>query len=117
MQQIPVTQLRTLLAESADPADAAAQRPVLLDVREPHEVRFAALAVDGFDTVHIPMGQIPATLGQLDANRVTVCFCHHGMRSLQVALFLENRGFGSVFNLQGGIDAWSALVDPKVPRY
>lgn len=114
MQQIPVTQLRTQFApDNTDPAT----RPVLLDVREPHEVRFASLAVDGFDTVHVPMGQIPAALGHLDANRVTVCVCHHGMRSLQVALFLESRGFGSVFNLQGGIDAWSTQVDPSVPRY
>jgi rhodanese-related sulfurtransferase len=110
MEQIPVTHLQSRLGSGE-------HRPVLLDVREHAEVRVAALAVDGFDTVHVPMGQIPARMHELDANRVTVCFCHHGMRSLQVALFLEQRGFGAVFNLQGGIDAWSAQVDPAVPRY
>ncbi|MGE8506364.1 MAG: rhodanese-like domain-containing protein, partial [Paraburkholderia terricola] len=43
--------------------------------------------------------------------------CHHGARSAQVAMFLESRGHANVFNLQGGIDAWSRQVDPAVPTY
>lgn len=110
MQQIPV---QALLPNK----DRLGDDPVLLDVREDWEVRLAPLVVDGLRTVHIPMGQIPSRLPELDPDRAIVCLCHHGMRSLQVASWLERQGFGSVYNLQGGIDAWSALVDPAVPRY
>jgi rhodanese-related sulfurtransferase len=95
----------------------AARSPVLLDVREPWEIAQAALQVPGTATLAIPMQQIPARLGELDASRPVVCVCHHGMRSAQVGLFLLRNGFAEVFNLSGGIDAWSALVDPSVPRY
>jgi rhodanese-related sulfurtransferase len=110
MQQIPASQLQAVQAQLGND-------PVLLDVREDWEVRVAPLAVAGFRTVHLPMNQIPARISELDANCSTVCFCHHGMRSLQVALFLERQGFASVFNLHGGIDAWSTQVDPSVARY
>jgi monothiol glutaredoxin len=46
-----------------------------------------------------------------------IVHCHHGMRSMQAAGFFLNRGFTNVVNLAGGIDAWSADVDPTVPRY
>ncbi len=95
----------------------AARSPVLLDVREPWEIAQAALAVPGTPTLAIPMQQIPARLGELDAASPVVCVCLHGMRSAQVALFLLRNGFTEVFNLSGGIDAWSVLVDASVPRY
>jgi rhodanese-related sulfurtransferase len=85
---------------------------VLLDVREPHEVTFAK--VDPH--VHIPMGAIPIRYEELDKKTPIVVMCHSGVRSAQVCQFLEPRGF-DVTNLEGGIDAWSQLVDPKVPRY
>lgn len=110
MQQIPVQSL-------VPSREALGERPQLLDVREPWEVQIAPLTVDGFETVHIPMGQIPARCDELDSDRAVVCMCHHGMRSLQVAAYLERRGFPAVFNLHGGIDAWSNQVDPRVPRY
>lgn len=86
---------------------------VVLDVREPWEIEAAHLG----GTVNIPMSLIPVRLTELDPTRTTVVICHHGGRSAQVALFLEHRGFRDVINLSGGIDAWSALVDPSVPRY
>ena len=43
--------------------------------------------------------------------------CHHGSRSFQAALWFQKKGFTNVFNLTGGIDAWSEMVDPAVPRY
>ena len=46
-----------------------------------------------------------------------VCICHHGARSAQVVAFLQQQGYDDVYNLAGGVDAWSALVDPSVPRY
>ena len=56
-------------------------------------------------------------LAELDPAQPILCICHHGMRSAQVVAFLERAGFDSVYNLAGGIDAWSARVDPAVPRY
>jgi len=94
----------------------SARAPVLLDVREPWEISQAALNVPGTPTLCIPMAQIPARLGELDVARPIVCVCHHGMRSLQVALFLRRHGF-KTHNLDGGIDAWSTQVDASVPRY
>jgi rhodanese-related sulfurtransferase len=112
MQQVPVRQLQTLIEGFA--ADA---RPVLLDVREPWEVQTASLALPGARTLAIPMNEVPHRLGELDAAQPVLSLCHHGMRSLQVAAFLERQGFTQVFNVVGGIDAWSCEVDASVPRY
>ena len=94
-----------------------ATRALLLDVREPWEVDTAALRLDGVPFKHIPLSQIPDRLGELEPSQPIVCICHHGVRSRQVVAFLERQGYDSVYNLAGGIDAWSALVDPTVPRY
>ena len=51
------------------------------------------------------------------SDREVVAICHHGGRSMQVAMFLEKQGFKRVHNLVGGIDAWSRTVDPAVPTY
>ena len=65
----------------------------------------------------VPMGEIQARYGELDSRREIVAICHHGGRSMQVALFLEKNGFANVHNLSGGMEAWSTTVDPSVPRY
>jgi rhodanese-related sulfurtransferase len=87
--------------------------PVVLDVREPWEVATASLP----GSLAIPMREIPGRLAELPDQRPVVCLCHHGMRSAQVAMFLQRQGFDAVFNLTGGIDAWSRDVDPSVPTY
>ena len=92
-------------------------RPLVLDVRESWEVQTASVAPTDFELAVIPMGEIPARLAELDPARPTACLCHHGMRSLRVAGFLEHQGFENVANLTGGIDAWSTELDPAVPRY
>lgn len=92
-------------------------QPLVLDVREPFELERASVKADGFELVHIPMGVIPPRLNELDPSRPVACMCHHGGRSMQVAAFLENRGFKFVANISGGINAWSMQVDPSVPRY
>lgn len=112
VQQVPVDQLQALI-ESLGPQ----AKPVLLDVREAWEVQTASMAVPGAATVHIPMNEVPQRLAELDARQPVLSLCHHGMRSLQVAMFLERQGFIQVFNVAGGIDAWSHEVDPAVPRY
>jgi rhodanese-related sulfurtransferase len=63
------------------------------------------------------MSEIVASLGELDQARETVVICHHGIRSLQVALYMEHQGFSRVINLQGGVAAWTQEVDPAMPLY
>ncbi|MET0518807.1 MAG: rhodanese-like domain-containing protein [Burkholderiaceae bacterium] len=107
----------------ADLADFCAQsgrdgRPaLLLDVREPWEAQLASIRLDGVAARLLPMGELPQRVGELDPLQPIVCYCHHGMRSLQVVAFLQRQGFDSVYNLAGGIDAWSCEVDSVVPRY
>ena len=99
-------------------AQAARAAPLLLlDVREPWEVAIAAIELPGATTRTMPMREVPARLGELDAAQPVLCFCHHGARSAQVVAFLERQGLGTVYNLAGGIDAWSTQVDAGVPRY
>ncbi|MCL4183498.1 MAG: sulfurtransferase [Burkholderiaceae bacterium] len=114
MREIRPEQLAAWLA----PSDAAGSAPggaapLLLDVREHWE--YALCALPG--STHVPMREIPARLHELDPAAAIVCVCHHGVRSAQVAMFLEHRGFDAVFNLTGGIDAWARRVDPSMPTY
>lgn len=94
-------------------ADAGRDKPVLLDVREPWEVQTCAMP----GITHIPMRDIPARAAELDDGAAIVCICHHGMRSMQVAAFLERQGYAHVYNLTGGVDAWANDVDPAMARY
>jgi rhodanese-related sulfurtransferase len=86
----------------------------LVDVREDWEVTLAPVPAE---IVHIPMGQIADRLGELDPARETVVICRSGGRSLEVARFLSTHGFDSVYNLTGGILAWSRDLDPRIPQY
>lgn len=91
--------------------------PVVLDVREPHELQTASVTADGFTLLTIPMGTIPARLAELDPAKPIACLCHHGARSQQVANFLHSHGFEQVVNIAGGIHAWSDERDPSIARY
>jgi len=97
--------------------ELAAARPLLLDVREPWEVRTASVTGAGYEVLALPMASIPARLRELDPERPVACLCHHGARSQRVAQFLDQQGFAHVANVAGGIDAWSLECDPAVPRY
>ena len=103
-------------AQVAEWVDRQTQRPVLLDVREGWELQTASVSTEGLDLVHMPMQSIPARLDELDKTRPIACLCHHGGRSMQVASFLLQHGF-QVVNVAGGIHAWSAQVDPRIPVY
>ena len=107
MRQITPPQLAEWLA------DASRGRPVLLDVREPWEFQTCRLP----ESLLVPMREVPARLGELDRDADTVVICHHGGRSLQVALFLEKQGFAKVHNLAGGVDGWARSVDRTMPVY
>ena len=86
----------------------------LLDVREAWE--YETSHIEG--SKHIPMGDVPARAHQeLDPDERLIVLCHHGMRSMNVTVWLRNQGFEQVQSLRGGIDAWSAEVDPSVQRY
>ena len=86
---------------------------VLLDVRELDEREIGHIE----PSLHIPMNEVPNRLAEIPKDKKLVVYCHHGTRSLMVAGYLEGAGFPSPSNLEGGIDAWSRVVDPKVPRY
>ncbi len=114
MQQISVTELSAMLKNFVqNPAQNPADAPVLIDVREPWEWDLAR--IDG--AIHIPMGQIPNKMDEIDQTRPTVIICHHGARSLQVVAFLQRAGFDNLHNLSGGIDAWSREIDSQVALY
>lgn len=86
---------------------------MLVDVREPHE--YEVCHIEG--AVLIPMGSVPANLQKLDVDEEVICFCHHGMRSMDVANWLRGQGITSAKSMAGGIDRWSVEIDPSVPRY
>jgi rhodanese-related sulfurtransferase len=104
--EITVAQTKDLLARP--------NGPVLLDVREQWEYETAH--IEG--ALLIPMNEVPArAFTELDEGSPILVLCHHGARSLSVAVWLRNQGFELAQSVAGGIDAWSRTIDPTVPRY
>lgn len=103
--------VQDLAAWRADPARAP---PVVLDVR--HEWEFAIARLTG--STLVPLPELEDRLDELEPLRASavVCLCHHGVRSLNASEFLRALGFDAT-SVRGGIDAWSQVVDPAVPRY
>jgi rhodanese-related sulfurtransferase len=91
----------------------AGEKFLLIDVREQWE--FDTCRIEGGRL--IPMSMIPANLQALDGDEEVICYCHHGMRSLDVAAWLRAQGVENARSLAGGIDRWSLEIDPSVPRY
>ena len=94
----------------------AGEALALIDVREASEHRVASIA--GAEL--IPMGSVPQNLPRLEAeadSKLLVVFCHHGIRSLSAVDWLRRHGIENCQSMSGGIDAWSAGVDPKIARY
>jgi rhodanese-related sulfurtransferase len=96
-------------------AAADANSPfTLLDVRELWEYQTAR--IEG--ATLIPMGDIPSRAHQeLDPEAHIIVYCHHGVRSMNVTVWLRQQGFEKAQSMAGGIDAWSRRVDGKVPMY
>lgn len=86
---------------------------LLLDVRLPEEVEIASLP----GALNIPLHELPARHPEVGQPAAVAIYCHHGVRSLQAGRFLERQGHTNVSHLEGGIDAWSADIDPSVARY
>ena len=92
----------------------AGEPMTLVDVREDWETELAPVPAT---LVHIPIGQLADRLSELEPRQETVVICRSGGRSLQVAHYLAAQGFSSVYNLTGGILAWSRDIDPSIPQY
>ena len=96
-------------------AQAAGEDLLLLDCREPDEIALVRIA----GAVLLPLGELPARLGELEPHRHRriVVHCHHGGRSLRAANWLRAQGFSQAQSLAGGIDASAQEIDPRLPRY
>jgi adenylyltransferase/sulfurtransferase len=107
VQQISVQDLAARLA--------AGEPVYLLDVRQPWEHEMAALPASRL----IPLRELPERTAEIQPSQgaLVVVYCHHGIRSLSAAAFLEQAGIRPVASLAGGIDAWAIQVDPRIPRY
>ena len=107
MKQIRAHQLAEWLANESQ------AKPLLLDVRELWEFEMCCLA----GSQHIPMHLVPIRCEELNRDQEIVVICHHGGRSMQVAMFLEGKGYADVHNLSGGVEAWAKEVDSTMRRY
>ena len=87
----------------------------LLDVRQEWEHQLARLQGQAL----IPLHELPGRLDEVQPGpgAQVVCYCHHGVRSLSAAAILRQAGFANAVSLAGGINLWSQLIDPSVPRY
>ncbi|MCK5355925.1 MAG: rhodanese [Methyloprofundus sp.] len=106
VQQISPIYLQHQLLENPDAF-------FLLDVREPFEFQIAAIN----NSVLIPMNQITGRIQELTKDQPIVVICHHGMRSDNVAYYLDQQGFSQIYNLTGGIHAWANTCDAEMALY
>eukprot|EP00193_Tetraselmis_chui_P012960 CAMPEP_0177773026 /NCGR_PEP_ID=MMETSP0491_2-20121128/12596_1 /TAXON_ID=63592 /ORGANISM="Tetraselmis chuii, Strain PLY429" /LENGTH=123 /DNA_ID=CAMNT_0019290995 /DNA_START=341 /DNA_END=712 /DNA_ORIENTATION=- len=123
MEEVNVALAKEMVAShySADPSGESVQ---LLDVREPREIQAANLGKYGWRWTALPLNsqfeewrEEVADGELLDKDKPTFILCHAGMRSRFVGQYLtQNCGFREVYNITGGIDAWSS-IDPEIPRY
>lgn len=107
VEQISVTELKKAIDNS--------QKPILLDVREPHELDICKLDY----TIHIPLGELRFRLDELEdyKDRQIVVYCRSGRRSLLAAEFMKEEGFSRAANLKGGVLAWSDEIDSSFTKY
>src|SRR5437660_11747603 len=89
------------------------EKLVLMEAREPWE--YAWGRIEG--AKHVPLGTLAASLETLPDVDEVICYCHHGMRSLDAAAWLRFQGIERAKSLAGGIERWSIEIDPQVPRY
>lgn len=86
---------------------------LLLDVREQWEFEYCSIKGSKL----ISMGELPYKLGELDPNQEIIMICHHGIRSRQMGYYMEQAGFKSITNLEGGVERWAEDVEPDMKRY
>lgn len=103
--EISPREVRELLTQNKD--------FLLVDVREKWE--YDILRIEG--AVLIPMREIPGSLARLRRAGEIVLYCHHGLRSFDVAIWLRSQGIAGARSMSGGIERWAVEIDPQVPRY
>jgi adenylyltransferase/sulfurtransferase len=88
---------------------------LLVDVRQAWEHALVAIG----DSTLVPLDELPSRHSEIERppGALVVTYCHHGIRSLDAAMFLATQGWRDVVSLAGGIDAWACEVDPSLPRY
>jgi adenylyltransferase/sulfurtransferase len=105
MKEITVKELKEMMDRGDDFQ--------LIDVREPHEYDICNL-----DGELIPMGEIPQAEDRIARDKTVVIHCRSGARSGQVCEYFERKsGFTNLYNLKGGVLAWSDQIDPSMPKY
>ncbi len=104
MKEITVAELKQLKDTNADFQ--------LIDVREPHEFEIAEIGGE-----LIPMGEVMDNLDKISKTKQVVVHCKMGGRSGAIVSNLESQGYTNVYNLKGGINAWSNEIDPSIPKY
>ena len=85
----------------------------LIDVRDDWEYSLASIKGSN----HIPLNELVDRVQEIMFEEEIAVYCHHGERAFLGAQILLESGFKKVYHLTGGIDAWSQVVDPKIPRY
>ncbi|MBN9412414.1 MAG: sulfurtransferase [Candidatus Paracaedimonas acanthamoebae] len=85
----------------------------IIDVRNTDEIEKAAFP----GALHIPLSVLPRSVVNIPQDKLVITLCHHGARSLKACYLLKEQGFDKVVSLRGGIDLWSQLIDPSIPRY
>ena len=104
MKEVSVTELQQM-RDNHEPHQ-------LIDVREPYEFDIANLGGE-----LIPLAQVPDNLDKISRDQKVIVHCRSGARSGRIVQYLEQQGYTEVYNLKGGILAWSAEIDPSVPQY
>jgi adenylyltransferase/sulfurtransferase len=104
VREITPAELKILLARP--------EPPLLLDVRNPWEAELAS--IDG--SLLIPLPVLPQNIARIPNDRPIAVYCHHGVRSYAAADYLIKSGYDAL-SLAGGIDRWSAEIDPAIARY
>lgn len=92
---------------------AGPDAPLLVDVRTRVERAMACIE----PSIHVELGELVERAAEIPREADVVLYCHTGMRSAQAAVWLRANGWERARSLAGGIDDWSLVVDPQVPRY
>jgi sulfur-carrier protein adenylyltransferase/sulfurtransferase len=105
MKEITVSELKSMMDENKDYQ--------LIDVREPYEAEICSIGGE-----LIPMAEVPSNIEKISKNKPVIIHCKSGGRSGNIVNFLESQfGFDNLYNLKGGILAWSDQIDPSLPKY
>lgn len=104
MKEVTVTELKQMMNNKEDFQ--------LIDVREPHEADIAQIGGE-----LIPMGEVMNNLDKISKSKKVIIHCRSGARSGTICKALESQGYNNVYNLKGGILAWSNEIDPSVAKY